>query len=113
MAMTPSTSTVNLCVTHACRAYSRRLSSSINRSVNPCEHFTHFVCDGWQQRQNLDVWEERFLLFMNRLHTTLNNIHVPAEGQDDEQRAAALYRSCYNVFEGKSDELASIKEALA
>ncbi|KAH7985595.1 hypothetical protein HPB51_026793 [Rhipicephalus microplus] len=111
--LAPSTSTANLCVTHACRAYSRRLSSSINRSVNPCAHFTHFVCDGWQQRQNLDVWEERFLLFMNRLHTTLNNIHIPAVGQNDEQRAAALYHSCYNVFLGKSDGLASVKEALA
>ncbi|KAL1416752.1 hypothetical protein MTO96_000698 [Rhipicephalus appendiculatus] len=113
LAMASSTSTVNLCVTQACRAYSRRLSSSINRSVNPCVHFTHFVCDGWQRRQDLDVWEERFLLFMNQLHTTLYSIHVPTEGQNDEQRAAALYRSCYNVFQGQSDELASVKEALA
>ncbi|KAL1468958.1 hypothetical protein MTO96_041139 [Rhipicephalus appendiculatus] len=111
--MASSTSTVNLCITQACRAYSRRLSSSINRSVNPCVHFTHFVCDGWQRRQDLDVWEERFLLFMNQLHTTLYSIHVPTEGQNDEQRAAALYRSCYNVFQGQSNELASVKEALA
>ncbi|KAH6936596.1 hypothetical protein HPB50_019781 [Hyalomma asiaticum] len=113
IALSPAPVTSKHCLTHACRAYSERLFTSINRSVNPCAHFTRFVCDGWQRRQNLDVWEDRFLLFMNRLHATLNSIRIPATGQNGEQRAAALYRSCYDVFHGSSKELGAVKEALA
>ncbi|KAH7954984.1 hypothetical protein HPB49_023641 [Dermacentor silvarum] len=100
-------------MTHACRAYSDRLLASINRSVDPCVHFTRFVCDGWQEQHNLDVWEKRFQRFTNQLDATLKSVDIPAARQNDEQRAAAVYRSCDDVFQGKSDELAAVKAALA
>ncbi|KAH7955224.1 hypothetical protein HPB49_025619 [Dermacentor silvarum] len=113
IALSPSPSASKLCMTHACRAYSDRLLASINRSVDPCVHFTRFVCDGWQEHHNLDVWERRFQRFTNQLDATLKSIDIPAAGQNDEQRAAAVYRSCDDVFQGKSDELAAVKAALA
>ncbi|XP_072143738.1 uncharacterized protein [Dermacentor andersoni] len=113
IALSPSSAAYKHCVAHACRAYSRQIISSINRSVDPCVHFTRFVCDGWQGHHNLDVWERRFLHFINRLDARLKSIDVPAARQNEEQRAAAVYRSCDNVYSGKSDELPALKAALA
>ncbi|XP_065289347.2 uncharacterized protein [Dermacentor albipictus] len=109
----PRSKTVaNLCLTHACRAYFDGLNSSINHEVDPCLNFTLFVCDGWQRVHNLDVWEEQFQLFLSRLDVTLKSIKVPVSGQNDEQRAAVLYRSCEDVLQGRRDELAVVKAAL-
>ncbi|XP_075546125.1 uncharacterized protein LOC142579619 [Dermacentor variabilis] len=113
IALSPSAAATKLCVTHACQAYSLQLISSINRSVDPCVHFTHFVCDGWQMHHNLDVWERHFLRFISRLDARLKTIDVPAAGQNEEQRSVAVYRSCDNVYRGKSDELPAVKAALA
>ncbi|XP_054930378.1 uncharacterized protein [Dermacentor andersoni] len=113
IALSPSAAATKLCVTDACQAYSFQLISSINRSVDPCVHFTRFVCDGWQGHHNMDVWEIRFLRFINRLDARLKSIDVPAAGQNEEQRAAAVYRSCDKVYRGKSNELAAVKAALA
>ncbi|XP_075546126.1 uncharacterized protein LOC142579620 [Dermacentor variabilis] len=113
IALSPSAAATKLCVTHACQAYSLQLISSINRSVDPCVHFTHFVCDGWQGHHNMDIWEIRFLRFINRLDGRLKSIDVPAARQNEEQRAAAVYRSCNKLYRGKSNELAAVKAALA
>lgn len=109
----PRSKTVkSLCQTHACRAYSDVLNLSINREVDPCRNFTLFVCDGWQRTHNLDVWEHQFQSFLSSLDTTLKSIEVPVSGQNDEQRAAVLYRSCEDVLQGRRDELAVVKAAL-
>ncbi|XP_065287131.1 uncharacterized protein [Dermacentor albipictus] len=113
IALFSSPAASKLCVTHACQAYSLQLVSSINRSVDPCVHFTRFVCDGWQGHHNLDVWERHFLHFINRLDARLKTIDVPAAEQNEEQRAAAVYISCDKVYRGKSDELPAVKTALA
>ncbi|KAH9373347.1 hypothetical protein HPB48_018400 [Haemaphysalis longicornis] len=109
---TPKTSP-NVCQTYACRNYAGRLLASINKWVNPCHSFTHFVCDGWQKNHKLSVWEMQFGHdVLNRLTQTLLRIPVPATGQNEEQQAAALYRSCREVLLGKSDQLPAVKEAL-
>ncbi|KAL3201270.1 hypothetical protein MRX96_042999 [Rhipicephalus microplus] len=41
-----NTAVVRVCHTHECHEYGRRLSSSLNSSVQPCDSFTKFVCDG-------------------------------------------------------------------
>ncbi|XP_075543802.1 endothelin-converting enzyme 1-like [Dermacentor variabilis] len=102
----------NVCLTSACDAYSHRLLQSINTSVDPCRDFTRFVCGGWKRSQNLDVWEEQFVGFLDRLDATLKDAEIPLTGQNDEQRAAALYRSCDDVLQGKKDEMAAVKAAL-
>ncbi|XP_054930159.1 neprilysin-like [Dermacentor andersoni] len=102
----------NVCLTSACDAYSHRLLQSINTSVDPCRDFTRFVCGGWKRSQNLDVREDQFIVFLDRLDATLNDADIPLTGQNDEQRAAALYRSCDDVLQGKKDEMAAVKAAL-
>ncbi|KAH9373317.1 hypothetical protein HPB48_018370 [Haemaphysalis longicornis] len=109
----PSPQALVACPTYACRTYSERLRGSVNKSVNPCRSFTSFVCDGWRQHHQLSVWEEQFGGdVLGRLTTVLRAVHVPATGQNEEQQAAALYRSCREVLLGKSDQLPAVKEAL-
>ncbi|KAH7954220.1 hypothetical protein HPB49_016683 [Dermacentor silvarum] len=102
----------SVCLTSACGAYSHRLLQSVNMSVDPCRDFTRFVCGGWERSQNLDVREDQFLAYLNRLDATLKDANIPLTGQNEEQRAAALYRSCDDVLQGKNDEMAAVKAAL-
>ncbi|KAH6936292.1 hypothetical protein HPB50_015222 [Hyalomma asiaticum] len=100
------------CSTHACLAYSKRIQSSLNESVNPCESFTRFVCDGWRKEHRSDVWSLQFLQVLERLTASLKDITVPPSGQNEEQRAAAVYRSCMSLLEGSRDELPAVLKAL-
>ncbi|XP_065284028.1 neprilysin-like isoform X1 [Dermacentor albipictus] len=100
------------CETHACLAYSRRLRSSINESANPCNSFTRFVCDGWRKEHRGTVWEEQFRYVLDKLTASLKDITVPPSGQNEEQRAAAVYRSCVSLFEGGRDDLPAVRKAL-
>ncbi|XP_037567802.1 endothelin-converting enzyme 1-like [Dermacentor silvarum] len=100
------------CATHACLAYSTRLLSSINESANPCKSFTRFVCDGWRKEHSGTVWEERFHHVLDKLTDSLKDIRVPQSGQNEEQRAAAVYRSCVSLLEGVRDELPAVQKAL-
>ncbi|KAH7953752.1 hypothetical protein HPB49_011963 [Dermacentor silvarum] len=100
------------CATHACLAYSRRLLSSINESANPCKSFTRFVCDGWRKERSGTVWEDRFHHVLDKLTDSLKDIRVSQSGQNEEQRAAAVYRSCVSLLEGVRDELPAVQKAL-
>ncbi|KAH9366629.1 hypothetical protein HPB48_018167 [Haemaphysalis longicornis] len=102
----------NTCTTFPCQEYSRRLRATVNRSVNPCQSFTRFVCDGWRRDNPLSVWQDQFKLVLKKLDTALHGVEWPRTGQNDEQRAAAVYQSCDDVFKGKRDELPAVKAAL-
>ncbi|KAH9366138.1 hypothetical protein HPB48_008139 [Haemaphysalis longicornis] len=91
----------------------RRLRATVNRSVNPCQSFTRFVCDGWRRDNPHSVWQDQFRLVLKRLDTALHGVQWPRTGQNEEQRAAAVYQSCDDVFKGKRDELPAVKAALA
>ncbi|KAL3201290.1 hypothetical protein MRX96_043018 [Rhipicephalus microplus] len=52
-----NTAVVRVCHTHECHEYGRRLSSSLNSSVRPCDSFTKFVCDGWTRDNELATYE--------------------------------------------------------
>ncbi|KAL1416314.1 hypothetical protein MTO96_006342 [Rhipicephalus appendiculatus] len=51
------TAVKNQCTTQSCTSYSSLLLDTINRSVDPCQSFTRFVCDGWKQKPPLSVRE--------------------------------------------------------
>ncbi|XP_077497807.1 endothelin-converting enzyme 1-like [Amblyomma americanum] len=102
----------NTCKTHACLAYPTRLLASINESVDSCQSFTHFVCDGWRHKNRHTVWNDQFISLLDKVSASLKSVDVPASGQDLEQRAAIMYRSCVDVLEGERDELPAVKNAL-
>ncbi|XP_077498627.1 uncharacterized protein LOC144109703 [Amblyomma americanum] len=104
--------TMRVCHTKRCLEYARRLRNTLNTSLNPCESFTRFVCDGWRRRNRLSVREEAFLGVVRKLSSLLLSVPVPSRGQTSLQRAAAFYRSCDDVLQGRADELRKVKRAL-
>ncbi|KAH7960133.1 hypothetical protein HPB49_017308 [Dermacentor silvarum] len=103
----------NPCKTHECLEYSRRLASSLNTSVSPCQSFTNFVCDGWRRESALSVQDDLVWETLDRIGRLVHRVKVPSTGQNDLQRAAAAYKSCYDVAQGKRDELPAVRQALA
>ncbi|XP_070390190.1 uncharacterized protein [Dermacentor albipictus] len=101
------------CMTHECLEYGRRLASSLNTSVSPCHSFTNFVCDGWRRESALSVQDDLVWETLDRIGRLVHRIKVPSSGQNDLQRAAAAYKSCYDVAQGKRDELPAVRQALA
>ncbi|KAH7946148.1 hypothetical protein HPB49_020628 [Dermacentor silvarum] len=107
-----ATAVKNQCTTQACVSYSSLLLASINQSVDPCESFTRFVCDGWKQKQSLSVRETHFVDVLDKVRLSALSAAIPATRQDDVQRALALFLSCDDVGQGKSNQLLVVKEAL-
>ncbi|KAH9367053.1 hypothetical protein HPB48_009093 [Haemaphysalis longicornis] len=103
----------NACTTLGCGEYAKRLHATVNRSANPCQSFTRFVCSGWNHNNPWSVREDYFRLALSRLNRTLHKVKWPSRGQNEEQRAAAVYQSCDDVFQGKTDQLPAVKTALA
>ncbi|KAH6930482.1 hypothetical protein HPB50_014076 [Hyalomma asiaticum] len=95
------TAVKNQCTTQSCASYSSLLLYTINKSVDPCHSFTRFVCDGWTQKQPLSVEETHFVDVLDRLRESALSADIPASGQNEEQRALALFLSCDDVRQGK------------
>ncbi|XP_049527537.1 uncharacterized protein LOC125947187 [Dermacentor silvarum] len=68
---------VRVCHTHECHEYGRRLSSSLNESVRPCDSFTQFVCDGWRRENELGTYELLVAQGLESVTRTLDAITVP------------------------------------
>ncbi|KAK8788981.1 hypothetical protein V5799_021237 [Amblyomma americanum] len=83
---------VATCSTLACDEYALRLHASLNHSVDPCQSFTHFVCDGWRKRHLFAVNEEAFGVDIERIAHIAATIDVPPTGQSMLQRGAMIYR---------------------
>ncbi|KAH9363689.1 hypothetical protein HPB48_002032 [Haemaphysalis longicornis] len=103
----------NVCSTRACRSYSASLRASLNTSVDPCQSFSRFVCDGWRQQHRLSVREEHFLYLLDRLTLSVRAMTIRNIGQSDEEKATKLYLTCADVLDGTSDQLPAVKDALA
>ncbi|XP_077484469.1 uncharacterized protein LOC144094363 [Amblyomma americanum] len=103
---------VATCSTIACDEYALRLHASLNHSVDPCQSFTHFVCDGWRKRHLFAVNEEAFGVDIERIAHIAATIDVPPTGQSMLQRGAMIYRTCTALLKRQRDELAEVKAAL-
>ncbi|KAH6933907.1 hypothetical protein HPB50_018688 [Hyalomma asiaticum] len=103
----------DVCRSLECREYTKLLASSIDTTISPCNSFTRFVCGKWERNNELSVRETLYERALDRMTRHLLTIDVPSSGQNSVQRAAAVYRSCLNVLQGKSDEVSSVKGALS
>ncbi|KAH8027447.1 hypothetical protein HPB51_005594 [Rhipicephalus microplus] len=92
-----NTAVVRVCHTHECHEYGRRLSSSLNSSVQPCDSFTNIFTYVYSQ-------------LLSAVHC--GNLTFRKTGQSAVQRGVALYRSCEDLLHGHRDHLASVREAL-
>ncbi|KAH6934801.1 hypothetical protein HPB50_000941 [Hyalomma asiaticum] len=86
----------------------------MNASVEPCENFGRFVCDGWSTRHELAVRELAFVEALGSIAESLQSFALPEkqDHQDAKQKAAMLYRSCELVWRGERDELHAVRDAL-
>ncbi|KAK8788984.1 hypothetical protein V5799_021240 [Amblyomma americanum] len=100
------------CTSHACREYAHHLLASLNRSVDPCHSFTHFVCDGWRKRHMFGVHERTFGAATERITRIVRTIDVPRSGQNTLERAAMLFRTCTALLSSRKGETAGVKAAL-
>ncbi|KAH6937048.1 hypothetical protein HPB50_025317 [Hyalomma asiaticum] len=71
--------------TSGCVEFARSLRESINTSMQPCENFCRFVCDGWTAKYRLT---------------------------DTKLKAALFYKSCDAVRRGETNELPNVVDAL-
>ncbi|KAK8783058.1 hypothetical protein V5799_015601 [Amblyomma americanum] len=103
---------VSLCLSLECREYALRLSGSLNRSVPPCDSFTRFVCDGWSSGHTFSVRELLVAQAMQTMGRLQTMVYVPKTGQSNEERGAAVYRSCNSLLIGRRDDLPAVRDAL-
>ncbi|KAH9381120.1 hypothetical protein HPB48_010792 [Haemaphysalis longicornis] len=101
-----------VCRTSSCLRYSYELRQSLNESLDPCESFTSFVCDGWRRANSLSVLQAAFQRHLDTMAYLASTFPVTPRGQNVTQRAAVFYRSCDAVARGERDELPAVKEAL-
>ena len=79
--------------------------SLIDKTVDPCENFYHFSCNGWFQRNPLPADETRYgrfteLLELNRLHLRqiLEEAAAPAAMRPaNQQKIRDEYSSCMDI----------------
>ncbi|XP_050040404.1 neprilysin-1-like [Dermacentor andersoni] len=102
------------CMTPTCVEFAKSLQASMNASVQPCENFGRFVCDGWRSRHALTVREMAFVEALEDIGESLLSFVVSEkrDQQDARQKAAMLYRSCHLVRTGERNELQNVRDAL-
>uniref|UniRef100_A0A0N4Z1X9 Zincin n=1 Tax=Parastrongyloides trichosuri TaxID=131310 RepID=A0A0N4Z1X9_PARTI len=80
------------------------LSSSINRSINPCDNFYNFVCDGWIKNHHVpefDMSYDRLTDVQYTIYGQLETIIRSASKSDDriDQMISILYNKCLDPME--------------
>ncbi|XP_050025420.2 neprilysin-1-like [Dermacentor andersoni] len=101
------------CSTNACAAFAKLLKSSINSSVNPCDSFGRFVCDGWKRSSALSLRALYYKIALETLMRAAKSMEVPTSHQNAKQQAAALLATCDRVKNGQQDEIEVVKRYLA
>ncbi|KAH7976655.1 hypothetical protein HPB52_017512 [Rhipicephalus sanguineus] len=100
------------CTTSECHEYATLLASSVDASVSPCNSFARFVCGRWERSNALSVREFLYGRALDRMTSHIRTLEVPDSGQNDGQRAAAAFRSCDDVLNGRVDHLDTVKRTL-
>ncbi|XP_070376921.1 uncharacterized protein [Dermacentor albipictus] len=102
------------CDEMACQLCMAAISTSINKSHDPCEDFYWFVCDGWKHQDRVlsvvdaaeDTMYERAL---NAIKLASQDSHNQAQsassGTSVEKKVGALARSCVDISESSLQDL--------
>eukprot|EP01083_Nonionella_stella_P046005 123216_1 len=101
----PIASETKYCTTVACLQLAADLSQSINESVDPCDDFYHYVCDGFDKENRWNnvkypeygVFAELFAqekeAFLDEL---FYNTKLDINEHSSLQKASAYFKTCYN-----------------
>ncbi|KAH9367940.1 hypothetical protein HPB48_014568 [Haemaphysalis longicornis] len=102
-----------VCATSACREYAREmLGSSINATVSPCDSFSRFVCDGWQQRSQLSVREYTIQRMLYTFKGLAEEASLQTSRPDAIRRSLLVFLSCHDLLKADVDALQAVKNAL-
>eukprot|EP01083_Nonionella_stella_P088651 247193_1 len=103
---------VTLCTTAACVSLADEIQRCINTSVDPCDDFFHYSCDGYIARHSWRLIDEseydqfsevEELLKQNFLDEMFWDINAQLTAPDAVQKARAFYESCYQSTTTKDD----------
>lgn len=95
-----------LCDTAGCRTAALALNVSLSRTVQPCDDFSRFVCEGWR---HLDRTSSRVQLIMNYAWTAYS---VPHRAQTAVDKVVALYQSCVASLSPGGGDLSTLRSFL-
>ena len=103
-ASSPSPMEPKVCNTAECLEIAARFARNMNESVDPCEDFFHFACDGWIRDNPIPPSENEYITFIKKIQANnvkLRNLLEDATGDynDPVMKAKRFYRSCMNEDE--------------
>lgn len=101
---TTHTSEPSVCNTAECLEIAGRFTRNMNESVDPCEDFFHFACDGWIRDNPIPPSENEYITFIKKIEENnekLRNMLEDASGHYDDpvMKAKRYYRSCMSEDE--------------
>ncbi|KAL1438932.1 hypothetical protein MTO96_047663 [Rhipicephalus appendiculatus] len=107
-----------LCTTASCASFSKLLNDSVNASMNPCDSFGRFVCDGWRSKHTISVRESVFRSAIEATVESVSRTAIPDTNQNAGEQTAALFQSCYQSLVKAdtgpaSDEVVLVRAYLA
>ncbi|KAL1469253.1 hypothetical protein MTO96_004962 [Rhipicephalus appendiculatus] len=108
-----------VCNTEVCMKRAQSLLKSINTSVDPCDDFFSYVCDGWirdhpipQTDTSFGTFEQTSENVQNELRGIIENITNVAEPQNVIERAATMYKACICEYYNETQLIPMVKDLL-
>lgn len=101
---TATTAMPSVCNTAQCLEIAARFTRNMNESVDPCNDFFHFACDGWIRDNPIPPSKNEYITFLKKIQDNnekLRNMLEDATGEHDDpvMKAKRYYRSCMNEDE--------------
>ncbi|XP_037557110.2 neprilysin-1-like [Dermacentor silvarum] len=109
-----------VCETEVCQERAKLLNASINESMDPCEDFFGFVCDGWNRDHPIPDVDSSFGTFelaeqnvRNELKEIIENITDITEPHNVRKMAATMYKACMCEEFTEDQLLQMVKDVLS
>ncbi|XP_075528286.1 neprilysin-1-like isoform X2 [Dermacentor variabilis] len=109
-----------VCDTEVCKERARLLKESINKSIEPCDDFFGFVCDGWIREHPIPETDTSFGTFeqagenvLRDLRGIIENITDFAEPRNVKVMAATMYQACTHKNFTEEQLIPMVKDILA
>ncbi|KAH9382036.1 hypothetical protein HPB48_008728 [Haemaphysalis longicornis] len=97
---------VPVCHSWGCAHAAEQLAGSLNRSVDPCDDFYRFVCDGWERthRDSVSLFDRAASQLRAKVEEDALAVEIPNRHQYAQEKAAIFYHSCVqSMYRGDSE----------
>uniref|UniRef100_A0A224YEA8 Gluzincin n=1 Tax=Rhipicephalus zambeziensis TaxID=60191 RepID=A0A224YEA8_9ACAR len=108
-----------VCETEVCHERAKLLQRSINKSIDPCDDFFSYVCDGWIKDHPIPDTDTSFGTFeqtsenvLHEIKGIIENITNTAEPRSVTEKAAAMYQACICNYYNETQLIPMIKDLL-